>query len=76
MMRCHVNDGEPYCHGHNTLQARAINRVQENVCMQGTTLTFVATFPVGQVRFDFHLPDSNLHLPLKKCMFYVLFKTK
>ena len=32
---------------------------------QGTTLTFVATCPVGQVRFNFHLPHSNFHLPLK-----------
>ena len=35
---------------------------------QGTTLTFTATCPVGQVRFNFHLPYSNFHLPLKNCI--------
>ena len=44
---------------------------------QGTTLTFAATCPVGQVRFNFHLPYSNFHLPLKNCMSYdISFKTK
>ena len=44
---------------------------------QGTTLTFAATCPVGQVRFNFHLPYSNFRLPLKNCMFYnISFKTK
>ena len=44
---------------------------------QGTTLTFAATCPVGQVRFNFHSPYSNFHSPLKKCMFYnISFKTK
>ena len=44
---------------------------------QDPTLTFAATCPVGQVRFNFHLPYSNFHLPLKKCMFYnVSFKNK
>ena len=32
---------------------------------------------MGQVRFNFHLPYSNFHLPLKNSMFYnVSFKTK
>ena len=47
--------------------------------LQGTTLTFAATCPVGQVRFYFHLPYSNFHFPLKNCMFYntcISFKTK
>ena len=45
--------------------------------MQGTTLTFAATCPVGQVRFNFHLPYSNFHLPLKTCMFdNISFKTQ
>ena len=35
---------------------------------QGTTLTFAATCPVGQVRFNFHLPYSNFHSPLKNCI--------
>ena len=49
----------------------------ELVTYQGTTLTFAATCPIGQVRFIFHLPYSNFHLPLKNCMFYnVSFKTK
>ena len=39
----------------------------ENV-LQGTTLTYAATCPVGQVRFNFHLPYSNFHLPLKNCI--------
>ena len=48
-----------------------------DTCSQGTTLTFAATCPVGQVRFIFHLPHSNFRLPLKNCMFYnVSFKTK
>ena len=38
--------------------------------LQGTTLTFVATCPVGQVTRNFHLPHSNFQLPLKNCMFY------
>ena len=47
------------------------------VTRQGTTLTLAATCPVGQVRFNFHLPYSNFHLSLKNCMFYdVSFKTK
>ena len=37
---------------------------------------FAATCPVGQVRFNFHLPHYDFHLPLKNCMFYVSFKTK
>ena len=41
-----------------------------NFTSQGTTLTFAATCPVGQVRFNFHLPYSNFHLPLKNSMFY------
>ena len=33
--------------------------------------------PVGQMRFNIHMPYSNFHLPLKKCMFHkVSFKTK
>ena len=44
---------------------------------QGPTLTFAATCPVGQVRFNFHLPHKNLHLRLNSLMFYnVSFKTK
>ena len=44
---------------------------------QVTMLTFAPTCPVGQVRFNFHLPYSNFHLPLKNCMFYnISFKTK
>ena len=43
---------------------------------QGMTLTFAATCPVGQMRFNFHLPYSKFHLPLKNCMFYFSFKTK
>ena len=42
---------------------------------QGTTLTFAATCPVGQVRFNFHLPISNFHLTLKNCMF-IIFRLK
>ena len=37
-----------------------------------TTLTFAANCPVGQVRSSFHLPYSNIHLPLENCMFYNL----
>ena len=45
--------------------------------LQGTTLTFAATCLVGHVRFNFHLPYSNFHLPLKNCMFYsISFKNK
>ena len=51
--------------------------IQLTLLIQGTTLTFAATCPVGQERFNFHLPYSNFHLPLKNCMFYnVSFKTK
>ena len=42
--------------------------------IQGTTLTFVATCLVGQVGFNFHLPHSNFHRPLKYCMPYGSFK--
>ena len=43
----------------------------------GHDVNFAATCPVGQVRFNFHLPYSNFHLPLKNCMFYnISFKTK
>ena len=51
--------------------------VCDDFATQGTTLTFAATCPVGQVRFNFHLPYSNFHLPLKNCMCYnISFKTK
>ena len=50
---------------------------QNKTQIQGMTLTFAATCPVGQVRFNFHLPYSNFHLPLKNCMFdNISFKTK
>ena len=52
------------------------HRFNDLIIFQGTTLTFAATCPVGQVRFNFHLPYSNFHLPLN-CMFYnISFKTK
>ena len=41
-----------------------------SIYIQGTMLTFAATSPVGQVRYNFHLPHSNFHLPLKNCMLY------
>ena len=52
--------------------------VRMYVCdVEGTTLTFVVACPLGQVRFNFHLPHSNFHLPLKNGMFHnVSFKTK
>ena len=55
----------------------SISKYVDIKSIQGSTLTFAAPCPVGQVRFNFHLPYSNFHLPLKKCMFYnVSFKTK
>ena len=43
--------------------------------LQGTTLTFAATCPVGQVRFNFYLPYSNFQLPLK-CVCFIMFHLK
>ena len=45
------------------------NRTQ-HLTLLGTTLTFAAICPEGQLRFYFHLPYSNFHLPLKNCIFY------
>ena len=36
----------------------------------GHDSNFCGDLPCGQVRFKFHLPYSNFHLPLKNCMFY------
>ena len=49
-------------HGYASTQFQRI--INMNSEMQGTMLTFAATCPVGQVRFNFHLPYSNFHLPL------------
>ena len=48
-----------------SLTCPALNPTQG---IQGPTLIFAATCPVGQVRFNFHLPYSNFYLPLKNCI--------
>ena len=57
----------------------SLSRIPLDKCNyeQGTTITFAVTCLEGQARFNFHLPYSNFHLSLKKCMFYnVSFKIK
>ena len=80
-MKSH-NDNLPdlisFTHTHFTHTWRYLDS-KVKIFEQGTMLTFAVTCPVGQVRFNFHLPYSNFHLPLKICMFYntcISFKTK
>ena len=44
--------------------------------LQGTTLTFAPTCPVGQVRFPFTCPTPTFTCPLKCVCFIVSFGTK
>ena len=52
----------------STVKSNSCEHCVETIYHQGTTLTFAATCPVGLVRFNFHLPYSNFHLPLKNCI--------
>ena len=47
------------------------------IASAGHDINFCGNYPVGQVRFNFHLPYFNFHLTLKNCMCYnVSSKTK